>query len=610
MFQRNLPTICLVLSLQCWLSASAEACWLTDWLYGRRQAVPITGSVPYAAGYAPYGYVPGNVLQPAPTYAAGYTPLLTQPAALPTTGTWSTRDNPSVYTGRPVLPPTVTGYRGLPSVVGVPVANGTPAPALSGYRGLATTGGDFYGTGNVYPNDASAPYAAGYAPSPVVNPVVAPEPRFATPIRSGLARFFGALWGTNYRSSYYSAPITYYRPVNQIDPVTGTTVTIQQGCQSTVQQLQRTPLTSWSAANNGVLPASGAACGTGAGCSTIAPVSGYSQLATPSTTIDPLGGGVTTIPSTIPSVGGQPIYGGSVSQPLTGGSTWAPTGSGVAPATDLQPVRPPTLSPNAAQPSALQPSPLVGGSQSQRLDLSQDRNSPYGDQAFGYGNGANLEPSYSQGLDDSSLQTLGRDTGGADAGIGLEAPENGSGVYRSPYEDPQSLRDLTSPFDPSSTRQNSVRNSADRLTQYTTPMSRQTGPGRDDETPPHPAWSSVKPIPAPRGYRSAFEAANVDSVPAPSRSAPHDSAFRAPSLLPALPRPDAMPYRFDAAAEPAATFQAPSASQSIRVPVREASVLGDRDRLPRQSPPREPVRPSQPEPQRPVRESGWYSLGK
>jgi hypothetical protein len=74
-----------------------------------------------------------------------------------------------------------------------------------------------------------------------IAPVFAPAP---PPRQCGLARFFGSLWGTNYQTTYYRAPVTYYRPVTTIDPVSGMAVTVQQPCTSYEQQLQRTPYVS------------------------------------------------------------------------------------------------------------------------------------------------------------------------------------------------------------------------------------------------------------------------------------------------------------------------------------------------------------------------------
>jgi hypothetical protein len=112
-------------------------------------------------------------------------------------------------------------------------------------------GSSEFGAANVYPN--SSYYRSNYTAAQVGLPATAiPSTNVAalfpaaprTPIRSGLSRFFGSLFGTNYQSSYYRAPVTYYRPVTTVDPTLGTTVTVQRPCLSTVNQLQRTPYSS------------------------------------------------------------------------------------------------------------------------------------------------------------------------------------------------------------------------------------------------------------------------------------------------------------------------------------------------------------------------------
>jgi len=224
-------------------AANASACCLTDWLFGR---TPV-----YAAGYAPVACAPVNTapVVNAP-YAAGYAPVpvtsryqisgvypAQQPAYL---------NNPSVYTGMPVA--SQANYRGTLPVV--------PRQALQPMTAPTTS---FYNGGSAYPTQAAAtaaPYSASYASTanaPVTGSPMTAIP--ATPIAplypvapqrpaGGLARFFGSLFGTNYQTSYYQAPVTYYRPVNTIDPISGTTVTTQQACSSYVDQIQRTPYSS------------------------------------------------------------------------------------------------------------------------------------------------------------------------------------------------------------------------------------------------------------------------------------------------------------------------------------------------------------------------------
>lgn len=285
---RRIAAACLAVTLSLTLTPTANGCWLTNWLYGRPASPYAAGYAPYTAGYAPYtaGYAP---------YTAGYAPLAqtsySLPITTPLTGpagyglqqpAYSMQrpallDNASVYTGRPVL------------------GSAYPPSALP-LRGATTTSNPFYGTGNQYPTNyqvpaTSAPLtsyrptlnsgAAGVIPvTPNALPTTTTVPLYAAPVQrpaGGLARFFGSLLGTNYRSSYYAAPVTYYRPATSVDPITGTTVTTQQACSSYVQQLQRTPYTGFDLAPSTVstTPIAPADCGT----STYAP-QGYGGVAT------------------------------------------------------------------------------------------------------------------------------------------------------------------------------------------------------------------------------------------------------------------------------------------------------------------------------------------
>ena len=352
-------------------SAESQACCLTDWLFGRTNA-------PYAVGYAPNGqaYVVGYAPVTASTYASGYAPAATTPyaagyAAVPNTTSvlrpaWNTAvnsgnsayqvqrptyyDNPSVYTGMPVTGNVQASY-------GVPVAN-----VLRG-TGPASS---YLGAGNQYPDNYPSAYASAYPstaspgfPITTTTPTGSPAtalpatpvaPLFVTPPRprGGLARFFGSLFGTNYRSSYYRAPVTYYRPVTAIDPVSGTTVTVQRPCTSYEQQLQRTPYSSLQVGQPGqnwVQPSSGCQTAPLVGNYNASP---YGQAApygvAPANGIGQVGGAGSTgqftipIPSTAPQTpggyGGQPGY-----APLSGPpSSSASSGNG-----DQAPVDQPSL---------------------------------------------------------------------------------------------------------------------------------------------------------------------------------------------------------------------------------------------------------------------------
>ena len=297
-------------------SSPASACCLTDWLFGRT-------SSPYVAGYAPYGYAAGYV--PASPYAAGY-PAATTSVLRPSWGSaapvlsngpyLSQRptyyDNPSVYTGLPVNSmyqagriPVASNYRGnapaTSSYLGA--ANQYPSTYVSGYGAaqVPVTGGP--GMPLAVTTPAGAPTTA--LPATQVAPLYAPT----VPQRRGLGRFFGSLLGTNYRSSYYRAPVTYYRPATTVDPISGTTVTVQQPCTSYAQQLQRTPYSSLQGPTVTPMPAA-PGCSTPTYGSTITTPSAPPGFGTPvpsgigqaSATVPPSSGSFTVpIPSTAPT---------------------------------------------------------------------------------------------------------------------------------------------------------------------------------------------------------------------------------------------------------------------------------------------------------------------
>ncbi|KAA1262519.1 hypothetical protein LF1_50840 [Rubripirellula obstinata] len=398
MLFRQLTIASLFTALAVAGTGSADACCLTDWLYGRQAS-------PYAAGYAPVGTIaPVGFAQP---YAAGYTPISTSsttllPAQTPalSSGAYQAQrpaylDNPSVYTGLPVGNNLQTSYS-------VPL---TSAPQLSagnqslfgGLRGNASArpflGSSQYGASNVYPN--SSYYQSNYASAQVGLPATAlpatnVAPLFprapATPVRSGLSRFFGSLFGTNYQSSYYRAPITYYRPVTSVDPTLGTTVTVQQPCTSTVQQLQRTPYNSFQLSAPAPMQAApgfgSPTCSTPAfgqagpayqpsayqpsaigQASAIAPAAGQFTVPIPSTATPPSGFGQSGL--------GQSSFGQG--QPNTAPLTGSP--SSPRSQSDLSPVDPPSLN-NYQQPSYQQRSETSFRDESPSYDQPAPRSEP------------------------------------------------------------------------------------------------------------------------------------------------------------------------------------------------------------------------------------------
>lgn len=326
-------------------STPAYGCCLTDWLHGRNANPYAVGYAPYAAGYAPVaapyamGYAPTGL-----PYAANYPPVASSPVPIQhvpiqpvaTTSvlrpTWTNTapvlssgvyqaqrpgyyanqpvyNNPSVYTGMPVT--------GAYSAARIPVA--------PSYRGSAPAS-SYFGATNQYPNT----FASGYSPrsyssgtAPIglpttilpatnVAPVFAPTPPRR---RGGLSRFFGSWFGTNYRSSYYRAPVTYYRPATTVDPISGTTVTVQQPCTSYVQQLQRTPYSSLQGPGATQLqptpPCSTPGCGNSYSA---APLSG--AYPAPNSYASPIPSGVGQVGATMPLTG--PPSGAAIRPPSSG----------------------------------------------------------------------------------------------------------------------------------------------------------------------------------------------------------------------------------------------------------------------------------------------------
>lgn len=363
-------------------SSNASACWLTDWLYGRPAA-------PYAAGYAPVvsGYSPytSNMLPLTTTsYTSSYAPLTSTPYVAPvqTSGVFQAQrpaypvNNPSVYTGMPVAPVGTNLQTAYSLPLTSPQLRG-PLGGLSSTLGTNSTFGtgtnsSYLGAANVYPNSsyyrsnysaaqvgiANQSIPVGTPPSALPATNVAPLfPNAPRPsIGGGLSRFFGSLFGTNYRSSYYRAPITYYRPVTTVDPTIGTTVTVQQPCTSTVQQLQRTPYSSLQMSQPivGSPNLSSPSCGAGCG---VTPYAGNTAIGQSGFTYDPAtsypqgnvgqvgavgaspGQFTTPIPSTAPQ------YGNSYPNYQTPAGAAPLTGTPLSPQSqsDLAPVEQPSL---------------------------------------------------------------------------------------------------------------------------------------------------------------------------------------------------------------------------------------------------------------------------
>ncbi len=555
------------------LASDASACCLTDWLYGRQSA--------YYAGYAPV-YGTGYAAGYPGTYSAGYagygiTPLAAAPV-LPryqVSGVYQAQmpaysyDNPSVYTGMPVIPP-------------------GSVPLAGQLRGNAPTT-SFYGGANSYPMpgtfsqpqySASPSYSAGYG-SQVANPVlVAPQPRVG-----GLGRFFQSLFGTNYQSSYYRAPVTYYRPVTSVDPMTGTTVTTQQGCTSYLDQLQRSPYSSLSITQPistqplvtqpmvtqpmvpqpyGAYP--GASCASG-GCG-----HDHSPLAAPSLSGPSLSGPVSMPPSIDPT----PTYPyGGVSQ---AGAIASPNSQYniPIPSTDSYPgatYAPNNYAPNT-RPLSGSPSPSDGRSYDDRTYMEQPRlesarPSQY-DDASRYRSDIDryLEENRSSSSGYPSLPTLQNTPS-------LDAPSQSDPVTKPQWR-------LQNPADSSVFGSTQTR-SADRMA------------SASEEMQSKPGYSSISPIAAPKDYQSPFS----HPVTEPSSTSlevgrlERTPAFSAPPLPPSddLRNSDLRnsdPRNGDRFIN--------RTGDRVSIPVVEASAVREREEY------REPIQSA---PKRQRRESGW-----
>ena len=165
-------------------------------------------------------------------------------------------DNPSVYTGLPVttlrpstttLRPSVTPLRGVPAATAIGPSNLYPAnnPYAANPYAASTLGG-FSAARPLVGNPAAVPTtsfpttgfpATGSASIAPVGPAVPEAGLFG----GGLRRFFGSLFGTNYRTGVYAAPVTYYRPAVTASPIYGQTQITQLPCTGTESFVQRIP---------------------------------------------------------------------------------------------------------------------------------------------------------------------------------------------------------------------------------------------------------------------------------------------------------------------------------------------------------------------------------
>ncbi|QDV69682.1 hypothetical protein Poly24_33990 [Rosistilla carotiformis] len=310
--------IVVLTAIQCLaIAAPAQAGPLCDWLFGRNRTayyVPTGTYMPtpqgptVTAGYLPttnVGYPPMYTGQPqfgstatafppqgmavtsyslptatqpalpvAPRYSAAYgAPSLNQ-YALPPSGTTT------AYS--PITGP-ATGNQNYP-LQSAPYFWPSP-PQQNSFTSWLPNIGSYFGTGNYYPSNTpyptntytsnywssyrvpsaggagahmyppttagyptAAPVTAGY-PSYPSNPVVSGSPIMTAPSYSS-----GYAPNTSFSTNTYNVPVTYYRPIQSVDPTTGQSVTTMQGCQSYQTQVQRVP--SYSLGGSAPAPAS------------------------------------------------------------------------------------------------------------------------------------------------------------------------------------------------------------------------------------------------------------------------------------------------------------------------------------------------------------------
>lgn len=580
-------------SLAAFPFANAADAGCLDWLFGRTPT--------YTANYAPYSYQSVGV--PVTTTPVG-TPITS--SAYPTSGAYQaqrpaygttvpinqglttvqTFDNPSVYTGMPVSssPQILAGqqYAQRPVLTTAPgttyLPQTTTLPSTTSYRlpisSSATYGQSFAGQsytanrvpisstlrGNagINPITSSSPYVANFPSSvaPVSYSAVPPGSVQALPLEtrprwrfgSGLSRFFNSLLGrnTNYVTSYYRAPITYYRPMTTVDPVSGTTVTVQQPCSSYVQQLQRVPHNTFLPMQSGnvVMPTTPNACSTPMLGSTYSqstlPLAGTPGSFTPSAGgIGQVGGqsfpgdpGVTTIPSTIP----ESNYPNTA--PLTGGSSGMSGGS--AGSADNDPVPQPRIESNRPELSGASDPETADTSDSSNGQTGDYFNDLYGDDVYPYGNPKSDSGTVNQGGTDDKDRPA----------IQLDPPVTNQMRNQYPSDRFGAPKQFTTQTPPSMRARIVAPGSADPVGQ------------------PSPEYSTLRPIGVPTDTTGSTQPQPI--VEPPSSRALQPPPLPAPSGRAADSSALFRNTENSASARMPSRNQAPSRNQ-VTVPVREAT---------------------------------------
>ncbi|MEE2935678.1 MAG: hypothetical protein VYA84_06740 [Planctomycetota bacterium] len=510
---------------------------------GPRVASAPFSSVPMIRAAAPVATGPRIVGIPPVTTAR---PVVLMPAPMPVSqnGVYQAQrpayvDNPSVYTGQPV-------YRGQPVYSGAAVqTSGTAAyagsqPVYSSKPATGTVQANYQvapanpytsatsqATVNPLPYRGQVPVtsyrpdaraALPGAPLTVTTPTglpataLPPTQTQVTPLfpqtppqpPRGLRGLFSRWFGTGYQTSYYTAPVTYYRPVTAVDPVSGGAVIVQQPCASTELQVQRTPFTTFQSPPPTYSPAP---CATSpSACPT--PLYSYPSFASgigQVGAVGAMGQGATSIPSTLPNgsygqAGGYETNGGYNMTPLQGappalppiiqsaGPSTGVTGSSTG---DLAPIERPQLNSGQANGLAIPPAPSATGAGSNAIGA--------GSSAIGSGGAINESTNGTTNGRVNGAET--NDTNGSGFGSGDasdEAPSN--------YWELQNADDSTAMIRP---RSNYSMNS----------QSQSLG-GR------------VEPIAAPEDYSSPFRGRSgaASSIPAITPPPVESKQFEAPPL--------------------------------------------------------------------------------
>lgn len=422
-------------------------------------ALPATSS--YSSAYAP-PYLTGYT--PARTPYLGVAPTATMPVTttIGTNGAYQAQrpsyvDNPSVYTGLPVTGNVQTSFRAPLSTASVATAFPTTTyqAGYAAYQGIPTT------------QTVAVPANTGIPAAAVATPAVPVYPS-TPPASSGgcLSRFCQKLFGTGYTTSYYRAPVTYYRPVTTISPTTGTAVTVQQPCTAYEQQVQRTPFTTFQPSPLTPPPSNcgSANCGPSAAdsCNTMQPGFG-----TPTPTpfgappvggigqVNAIGSGdsqTVPIPSIPPSGQGYPSSGSQNLAPLTGTPpTVASPGFG-----QYQPAAPSTTAPTAPPSTAPPTTPGTSGDMAP-VDQPSLNKAPTGEASEEKDtNQTSRPPSYwqLQNAEDSTAMISPRtspsnDPASLSGGYGQAQPIRAPSDYVAPFGSPQTpANTATTPIAP------------------------------------------------------------------------------------------------------------------------------------------------------------------